>query len=59
MHDMSSSTLSVRLAELERVGIIQRKTYSEIPPRVEYTLTEEGKKVRGSLFSLSRFASRQ
>ncbi len=59
MDDMSSSTLSARLAELERVGIIQRKTYSEIPPRVEYTLTAEGKSLRSSLFSLSRFASRQ
>ena len=59
MHDMSSSTLSVRLTELERAGLIHRTTYSEIPPRVEYTLTAEGKRLRGSLFSLSRFASRQ
>lgn len=59
MDDMSSSTLSVRLTELERVGLLHRKTYSEIPPRVEYSLTAEGKRLRGSLFSLSRFASRQ
>jgi DNA-binding HxlR family transcriptional regulator len=57
MGDMSSSTLTIRLTELERTGLVERHTYSEIPPRVEYTLTTEGKKLRESLFSLSKFAS--
>jgi DNA-binding HxlR family transcriptional regulator len=59
MNDMSSSTLTIRLTELERAGLIGRRTYSEIPPRVEYTLTLEGRKLRESLFSLSKFASRK
>lgn len=59
MNDMSSSTLTIRLTELERAGLIERQTYSEIPPRVEYTLTTEGRKLRESLFSLSKFASRK
>ena len=42
MDDMSSSTLSVRLAELESAGLLERQTFSETPPRVEYRLTEEG-----------------
>jgi len=36
-------TLSARLDELERVGIIKKKTFAEVPPRVEYILTEKGR----------------
>ncbi len=59
MDDMSTSTLSIRLAELERAGLIRRQMFAEIPPRVEYTLTKDGDKLRKNLFSLSRFASRK
>lgn len=59
MDDMSSSTLTIRLAELERAGLINRQMFAEIPPRVEYTLTEEGEDMRKSLFALSKFASRR
>lgn len=57
MDDMSSSTLTIRLAELECAGLISRQTYSEMPPRVEYNLTIEGRNLRQSLFSLSKYAS--
>ena len=59
MDDISSSTLTIRLAELERAGLIERQTYSETPPRVEYTLSKEGRKIRQSLFALSKYASRK
>lgn len=59
MDDMSSSTLTIRLAELERTGLIIRRTYPETPPRVEYALTDEGRILRQSLFSLSKFALRK
>jgi DNA-binding HxlR family transcriptional regulator len=59
MDDMSSSTLSVRLAELETTGLIARQTYAETPPRVEYRLTKEGETLRRSLFSLSKYALRK
>lgn len=59
MGDISSSTLSIRLAELERAGLIHREMFAEIPPRVQYTLTKEGKELRKSLFALSKFASRK
>ena len=59
MNEMSSSTLSIRLTELEQVGLIHRHTYHETPPRVEYSLTREGKRLRGEIFSLSKFALRQ
>lgn len=57
--DMSSSTLTTRLVELERAGLIHREMYAEIPPRVEYSLTKEGKELRKTLFNLSKFASRK
>lgn len=59
MDDMSSSTLAIRLSELERAALIERRTYSETPPRVEYNLTTEGRKLRQSLFTLSKYASRK
>ncbi|MGI8884898.1 MAG: winged helix-turn-helix transcriptional regulator [Pyrinomonadaceae bacterium] len=58
MDDMSSSTLTIRLAELERAGLIDRQTHSETPPRVEYLLTTEGRKLRQNLFSISKYATR-
>jgi DNA-binding HxlR family transcriptional regulator len=59
MDDMSSSTLSIRLAELEGAGLVHREMFAEIPPRVEYTLTDVGKELRKRLFSLSKFAARK
>jgi len=59
MDHMSSSTLTIRLAELERAALIERLTYAETPPRVEYKLTNEGSKLRRSLFALSKYASRK
>jgi DNA-binding HxlR family transcriptional regulator len=40
---MSPGVLSGRLRMLEAAGVITRQQYSEIPPRVEYTLTEKGR----------------
>lgn len=40
---MSPGVLSGRLRTLESAGIITRRQYREIPPRVEYTLTEKGR----------------
>jgi DNA-binding HxlR family transcriptional regulator len=40
---ISPRTLSLRLRALEEQGIVARHTYPEVPPRVEYSLTEKGK----------------
>ncbi|MBI2320791.1 MAG: helix-turn-helix transcriptional regulator [Chloroflexi bacterium] len=40
---MSPRVLSGRLRALESEGLLQRRQYAEIPPRVEYTLTEKGR----------------
>jgi DNA-binding HxlR family transcriptional regulator len=40
---VAPNTLSARLKDLEAAGFIERKVYSEHPPRLEYRLTEKGK----------------
>lgn len=40
---ISPRTLSLRLRALEEEGIVERQTYPEVPPRVEYALTEKGR----------------
>src|SRR5438477_11483654 len=40
---ISPRTLSLRLRALEQEGIVERNTYPEVPPRVEYALTEKGR----------------
>ena len=39
---ISPRTLSLRLRALEEEGIVERRTFSEVPPRVEYALTAKG-----------------
>jgi DNA-binding HxlR family transcriptional regulator len=40
---ISPRTLSLRLRALEEQGIVERQTFPEVPPRVEYALTEKGR----------------
>ena len=39
---ISPRTLSLRLRALEDEGVVERRTFAEVPPRVEYALTEKG-----------------
>jgi len=48
----STRTLSIRLKELEKSGILERHRYNEIPPRVEYTLTTKGQEIVESVVSI-------
>ena len=41
----SSKTLAIRLKQLERNEILERRAYKEIPPRVEYRLTNKGQEL--------------
>ncbi len=49
-------TLSVRLREMEKDGLITRKIYPETPPRVEYTITEKGMALSPILTQMAEFS---
>ncbi|WP_096396472.1 helix-turn-helix domain-containing protein [Halorubrum trapanicum] len=53
----STSTISKRLNEFEESGLVSRTQYNEIPPRVEYALTEDGDEVRTRLEPLLEWAT--
>jgi DNA-binding HxlR family transcriptional regulator len=52
MKGISSKTLAYRLQELEKAGILERHSYNEIPPRVEYNLTRKGQELVESVIDL-------
>jgi DNA-binding HxlR family transcriptional regulator len=52
MKGFSSKTLATRLKELEMAGILERQAYNEIPPRVEYRLTDKGQELVESIIGL-------
>lgn len=54
---ISPKTLSERLKQLEAQSIIGREMYPEIPPRVEYTLTEKGKSLESILDDMRTWGS--
>jgi DNA-binding HxlR family transcriptional regulator len=43
LEGISPRTLSLRLRGLEEEGVVERRTYPEVPPRVEYALTDKGR----------------
>ena len=45
MYNITDAVLSATLKDLMEDGIVDRKSYDEIPPRVEYSLTQKGKSV--------------
>ena len=56
MSGLTAATLSERLKDLEAEGIVTRKIYPEIPPRVEYSLTQDGKELSTIICQLDRWA---
>ena len=56
--DISPKVLTGTLRILEEDSLVQRKIYAEIPPRVEYSLTEKGKTLMPILYDLIEWAMR-
>lgn len=55
---ISPKTLTERLTDLEGHGLINRKVYAEVPPRVEYSLTEKGKGLSVVFDSMEKFGEK-
>ena len=58
LHGISPKTLSERLRSLEEEGIIFRRTFAEVPPRVEYSLTEKGRDLVDLIESMRNYGER-
>lgn len=56
MLNVTDAVLAATLKELIRDDLVSRRQYDEIPPRVEYTLTERGKSVVPILQNICRWA---
>lgn len=52
---ISAKVLTQNLKDLETDGIVTRKVYSVVPPKVEYSLTEKGKELKGILDLMKEF----
>jgi len=55
MPKMTHATLSVQLKALVENGLVERKQYESIPPKVEYSLTEIGKKFHPVIDALQKW----
>ena len=50
--------LTTALREMEENGIVKREQYNEIPPHVEYSLTEKGRDLFPVFFALTKWWSK-
>ncbi len=55
---VSQKVLSTQLKELEKDGIVDRKAYSEMPPRVEYSLSEYGHSLEELLYAMHHWGEK-
>ncbi len=58
LEGISPRTLSLRLRALEEEGIVARNTFPEVPPRVEYALTEKGEALVPLIDDMRRYGRR-
>ncbi len=56
---ISPRTLSDALKDLQQANLISRESFAEIPPRVEYSLTDDGKKLCDAVLPLIRWAEKR
>jgi DNA-binding HxlR family transcriptional regulator len=59
LHGISPKTLSDTLKGLHQEELIARESFAEIPPRVEYSLTKNGKELREAIVPLLKWAAKR
>lgn len=59
MPEITEKMLSLQLKKLQQEGLISRQVFAEVPPRVEYRLTKEGKTLRLALNALAGWGRRK
>ena len=57
LEGISPRTLSLRLRALEEEGVVDRHTFPEVPPRVEYALTEKGEALVPLIEDMRRYGT--
>ncbi len=57
LQNISPKTLSDSLKRLEKESIIKRECFNEIPPRVEYSLTQDGEELRKAIIPILEWIS--
>jgi DNA-binding HxlR family transcriptional regulator len=55
---ISRKILTQQLKELERDGLINRESFKELPPRVEYSLTDRGKSLSDIFYQIADWGSK-
>jgi DNA-binding HxlR family transcriptional regulator len=58
LEDANPKMVSARLRELVEAGLVSRTYYAEVPPRVEYALTDRGRALRPAIDALKRWGMR-
>lgn len=53
---INPKTLSVRLREMEKSGLIKRHVYAQTPIKIEYTVTEKGKELKTIIMQMAAFS---
>lgn len=56
---ISPKTLAEKLRKLEAAGLMHRRSYNEVPPRVEYALSPSGEALRSAMAPLLQWAATQ
>lgn len=57
LHGISPKTLADTLKQLQNEQLLKRKSFAEIPPRVEYSLTEDGQGLREAVVPILKWAT--
>jgi DNA-binding HxlR family transcriptional regulator len=57
LHGISPKTLADTLKQLQKEELLRRESFAEIPPRVEYSLTKDGKGLREAVIPILKWAA--